>query len=515
MENITGVPSMSSGVSTSVILNPLPEYVVIIRSVFLGIIIGLALSGNFLVCFTLYRGMAANNMASSTSNYIEADPTKPVNEVVKEYRVIEDGALAHYLQEREIEYHHACNVEQRRTVMGDIQTAKQLQDEEDKRARILTTDEQEKLKGLDGELAEVIQEEVVQQHLHEEDERKRRERRDQEMAKRILEREKRRNRRQQEQDHYLAERMSDMRTSESNNRRKEVSDEELAKRLQDEEKHMLKKKEKHKEHIKTVVELQDEELARFIHNQEMEEMEMIEQRQKHKRKDKSGKYDPKRERPDSHRDDSRQPVPNSQRGDHRKEKTDPRQQDHGREAEDPRRERADPRRKEDRQRDIVDRSRTPPVDRNSHATEHNNHLRVRDGDRHSPHPRSGNSEGSRLSQKPPNRPLPPSTSRVVNNPELSHKHAIERDRRHTTKDITTSADEYIPSRSASERPRRPAPPKMKQDSGQRLPASHEHRERYQHRDSSPSDNPWERFPQDTSHHSYGKDLLQARRPCSK
>ncbi|CAK8690621.1 unnamed protein product [Clavelina lepadiformis] len=55
MENITGVPSMSSGVSTSVILNPLPEYVVIIRSVFLGIIIGLALSGNFLVCFTLYR----------------------------------------------------------------------------------------------------------------------------------------------------------------------------------------------------------------------------------------------------------------------------------------------------------------------------------------------------------------------------------------------------------------------------------------------------------------------------
>ena len=44
-----------------------------------------------------------------------------------------------------VEYHLALNVEQRRTVMEDIKAAKQLQDEEDKQARILTIDEQEEL----------------------------------------------------------------------------------------------------------------------------------------------------------------------------------------------------------------------------------------------------------------------------------------------------------------------------------------------------------------------------------
>jgi len=44
-----------------------------------------------------------------------------------------------------VEYHLAQNVEQRRTVMEDIKAAKLLQDEEDKRAKILTLDEQEEL----------------------------------------------------------------------------------------------------------------------------------------------------------------------------------------------------------------------------------------------------------------------------------------------------------------------------------------------------------------------------------
>ena len=44
-----------------------------------------------------------------------------------------------------VECHLSHNVEQRRLVMEDIRTAKMLQDEEDKRAKIFTLDQQEEM----------------------------------------------------------------------------------------------------------------------------------------------------------------------------------------------------------------------------------------------------------------------------------------------------------------------------------------------------------------------------------
>uniref|UniRef100_H2ZK18 Coiled-coil domain-containing protein n=1 Tax=Ciona savignyi TaxID=51511 RepID=H2ZK18_CIOSA len=66
-------------------------------------------------------------------------------------------------------------------------------------------------------------------------------------------------------------------------RMKKMSDQELAERLQAEEERKARRKESERNSMKAVVEMQDEELARYIHEREMES-DMMARRDKHKRK---------------------------------------------------------------------------------------------------------------------------------------------------------------------------------------------------------------------------------------
>uniref|UniRef100_F7A435 Coiled-coil domain-containing protein n=2 Tax=Ciona intestinalis TaxID=7719 RepID=F7A435_CIOIN len=246
-------------------------------------------------------------MASAKYSSIEQEPVRPVTEAVQEYRVIEDGALAYHLQEREIEHHYACNVENRRTVMQDIRTAQQLQDEEDRRARIFTLEQQAQLEKTDEKLAEAYQEKLLKKHLQKEQERKEREERDNEIAFMLMERERRRERRQQAVDRDLAEKMSRMPTK-TMERMKKMTDEELAQRLQAEEDKKLLIKEREKKNLKAVVEMQDEELARYIHEREIEENSMAQRDSKDKSKRKKQRSIKSHENhPHLHHNDKRTP----------------------------------------------------------------------------------------------------------------------------------------------------------------------------------------------------------------
>ncbi|XP_033642686.1 trichohyalin-like isoform X2 [Asterias rubens] len=68
-------------------------------------------------------GIAENGVAT-------ADVKGNVTEIKKEWSVIEDGALAHRLQEEENVNHYSGNISRRRTVRSDIKTAKSAADEE-------------------------------------------------------------------------------------------------------------------------------------------------------------------------------------------------------------------------------------------------------------------------------------------------------------------------------------------------------------------------------------------------
>ncbi|KAG8136389.1 putative Coiled-coil domain-containing protein [Naja naja] len=58
-----------------------------------------------------------------------------VKEVCRDFAVREDHTLAHSLQEQEIEHHLATNIQRNRLVKHDLQMAKQLQEEEDRKGR--------------------------------------------------------------------------------------------------------------------------------------------------------------------------------------------------------------------------------------------------------------------------------------------------------------------------------------------------------------------------------------------
>ncbi|KAM9445778.1 coiled-coil domain-containing protein 187 isoform 2-T3 [Clarias gariepinus] len=101
------------------------------------------------------------------------------------FSVLEDGALAHNLQEQEIEQHYSSNVQRNQLVQKDIRVAKRLQDEEKQRAQMLHEQATRQLEAQDSEYARKIQEEI----LHAADEERKREERDEEIAKRIQEEE--------------------------------------------------------------------------------------------------------------------------------------------------------------------------------------------------------------------------------------------------------------------------------------------------------------------------------------
>ncbi|XP_072281654.1 uncharacterized protein [Pyxicephalus adspersus] len=104
-----------------------------------------------------------------------------VNEVCRDFAVLEDGALAHCLQEQEIEQHYASNVRKNKLVQKDIRIAKKLQDEEDQQSKVFSLEQQKQIEELDSEYARAVQEELqrkAQECLQREEE-------DKEIAKRL------------------------------------------------------------------------------------------------------------------------------------------------------------------------------------------------------------------------------------------------------------------------------------------------------------------------------------------
>ncbi|KAM9298988.1 uncharacterized protein PAF06_015980 [Gastrophryne carolinensis] len=104
-----------------------------------------------------------------------------VNEVCRDFAVLEDGALAHCLQEQEIEQHYAFNIRKNKLVQKDIRIAKKLQDEEDQQSKVFSLEQQKQIEELDSEYARAVQEELrrkAQECLQREEE-------DKEIAKRL------------------------------------------------------------------------------------------------------------------------------------------------------------------------------------------------------------------------------------------------------------------------------------------------------------------------------------------
>ncbi|XP_041859682.1 coiled-coil domain-containing protein 187 isoform X1 [Melanotaenia boesemani] len=111
-----------------------------------------------------------------------------VQEVCQSFAVLEDGALAHNLQEQEIEQYYTTNIQKNQLVQNDIRVAKRLQDEEEEqRAQqsALLKQTTKQIEEQDFEYACMIQEEL-QRHA---EEAHRREQSDEEIAKRLQEEE--------------------------------------------------------------------------------------------------------------------------------------------------------------------------------------------------------------------------------------------------------------------------------------------------------------------------------------
>ncbi|XP_073459811.1 uncharacterized protein [Aquarana catesbeiana] len=101
--------------------------------------------------------------------------------VCRDFAVLEDGALAHCLQEQEIEQHYASNVRKNKLVQKDIRIAKKLQDEEDQQSKVFSLEQQKQIEELDSEYARAIQEELQRKAR----ECLQREEEDKEIAKRL------------------------------------------------------------------------------------------------------------------------------------------------------------------------------------------------------------------------------------------------------------------------------------------------------------------------------------------
>ncbi|XP_026222955.1 coiled-coil domain-containing protein 187 isoform X2 [Anabas testudineus] len=117
-----------------------------------------------------------------------------VQEVCQCFAVLEDGVLAHNLQEQEIEQYYTTNIQKNQLVQNDIRIAKRLQDEEEEQQAqqsALLRQTSKQLEEQDFEYARIIQEEL--QRCAEEAHR--REQDDEEMAKQMQEEEEQKIRR--------------------------------------------------------------------------------------------------------------------------------------------------------------------------------------------------------------------------------------------------------------------------------------------------------------------------------
>ncbi|KAM4016547.1 uncharacterized protein ACNLHF_002838 isoform 2-T2 [Anomaloglossus baeobatrachus] len=200
-----------------------------------------------------------------------------VNEVCRDFAVLEDGALAHCLQEQEIEQHYASNVRKNKLVQKDIRIAKKLQDEEDQQSKVFSLEQQKQIEELDSEYARAVQEELqrkAQECLQREEE-------DKEIAKQLQQLEEEELQRnvhersrggEETRSNYSIEpldwKMAELKVQSSDQL---LKDEELARQLQEEEEKRIAKLKRHDQHedFRAAQVAQDEEIAKYIQQQEL------------------------------------------------------------------------------------------------------------------------------------------------------------------------------------------------------------------------------------------------------
>uniref|UniRef100_A0A3Q3JTF2 Coiled-coil domain-containing protein n=2 Tax=Monopterus albus TaxID=43700 RepID=A0A3Q3JTF2_MONAL len=200
-----------------------------------------------------------------------------VQQVCQSFAVLEDGALAHNLQEQEIEQHYTTNIQKNQLVQNDIRVAKRLQNEEEaQRAQqsALLRQTSKQLEEQDFEYARVIQEEI--QRCAEE--ARRREHEDEELAKRMQEEEDQRIRwrNRGQEGHSEGESLPCEVSLDLRELQQVLQDEELARTLQEEEEKLLTKNSQPspcssypEEDFRVAQVAQDEEIARFMQKQEI------------------------------------------------------------------------------------------------------------------------------------------------------------------------------------------------------------------------------------------------------
>ncbi|XP_072888128.1 coiled-coil domain-containing protein 187 [Hemitrygon akajei] len=219
-----------------------------------------------------------------------------VREVCRGFAVLEDGALAHNLQEQEIEQHYASNIEKNKLVRQDVCVAKKLQNEEELEARHYSREHQQQIEEMDSQYAKVVQEEIEKRL----EESLRREAQDKEVARRLQEEEELRNQRRlaleaevygTRQEAYRQRGKKPWRGQEGHSLDRKVAelnigveygadeeqlqrDEALARLLQEEEEvRMMQLKSRtqknQEEDFRTAQVAQDEEIARYIQRQEL------------------------------------------------------------------------------------------------------------------------------------------------------------------------------------------------------------------------------------------------------
>ncbi|XP_039985314.1 coiled-coil domain-containing protein 50 [Xiphias gladius] len=233
---------------------------------------------------------------------IDQNKLPGVKEVCRDFAVLEDHCLAYNLQEQEIESHLASNVHKSRLVQKDLQVAKKLQEEEDKRAKIKGQKQQGDIERQDNEIAQEIQEQLVRQA----EQQRQQEEKDAAIARKLQEKEMKEERRRQKQleanfeeeyfeDHggRIVHRGSGAVVAETEYglseategltkldlRAQELKDMEVARKLQEEE---IKAS---KVHVRAAQVAQDEEMARLLMEQEKKEYRKNREREKEKERE--------------------------------------------------------------------------------------------------------------------------------------------------------------------------------------------------------------------------------------
>uniref|UniRef100_H3D4S5 Coiled-coil domain containing 187 n=1 Tax=Tetraodon nigroviridis TaxID=99883 RepID=H3D4S5_TETNG len=212
---------------------------------------------------------------------LEVDHTNlpRVEEVCQCFAVLEDGALAHNLQEQEIEQYYSTNIQKNQLVQNDIRVAKRLQDEEEEQwaqESALQRQASKQLEEQDFEYARLVQEEILRCA----EEAQRREQDDEEMAKRIHHEETqclRRASRGQDAPSdgtvcsYVGEAGLDL-----GDLQQVLRDEELARKMQEDEEKCLRRNSQSSPptcypegDFRAAQVAQDEEIAHFMQKQEM------------------------------------------------------------------------------------------------------------------------------------------------------------------------------------------------------------------------------------------------------